>query len=292
MANFGFKGLFEAPGNSAGQITRLMELEREKRIRDAGAGFTNPLVRARAMAGQGMQEAISGIGTGLTGLLGGEGKIRMDPRMQEAMKRDKDRVEILNLLQGFNDPSSDGGESISDAELRKGHAALLKRGYLKEAKEFLEMAQAERLLDIKGKQAQAAADAARPKPKDMTASDYSNLTKAVNSALGQDYKLITDSQGNVKSIKVGNKTLTSKDLPEINDIWSSVISVFADTLARGESKGKAFKEASDLTKRLAANFLSTPRKTPSPSPKETEQPNKKKKEPMKPINSFFPPAGR
>ena len=157
MANFGFKGLFESPGNSAGQITRLMELEQEKRIRDAGAGFTNPLIRARAMAGQGMQEAISGIGTGLTGLLGGE--VRMDPRMQEAVKRDKDRVEILAILEGFSDPSSEGGATISDEELRRGHAELLKRGYLKEAQAFLEQSQSMRKLGLEERKVDITEDA-------------------------------------------------------------------------------------------------------------------------------------
>jgi len=66
MAN----GLFATRNiGTPGEIQRLMQLEQEKRIRDAGAGFSNPLIRARAMAGQGMQEAISGMGTGLTGLL-------------------------------------------------------------------------------------------------------------------------------------------------------------------------------------------------------------------------------
>ena len=156
MAN----GLFATkPMNTAGEIQRLMQLEQEKRIRDAGAGFTNPLVRARAMAGQGMQEAISGIGTGLTGLLGGEGKIRMDPRMQEAMKRDKDRVEILGILEGFSDPSSEGGATISDAELRRGHAELLKRGYLKEAQAFLEQSQSMRKLGLEERKVDITEDA-------------------------------------------------------------------------------------------------------------------------------------
>jgi hypothetical protein len=102
MAN----GLFATRNiGTPGEIQRLMQLEQEKRIRDAGAGFSNPLVRARAMAGQGMQEAISGIGTGLTGLLGGEGRIRMDPRMQEAVKRDRVRT---TMMQKYKDAAADG----------------------------------------------------------------------------------------------------------------------------------------------------------------------------------------
>jgi len=108
MAN----GLFATKNiGTPGEIQRLMQLEQEKRIRDAGAGFSNPLVRARAMAGQGMQEAISGMGAGLTGLLGGQERIRMDPRMQEAVKRDRIRS---TLMQKYKDAESDGDVSYED----------------------------------------------------------------------------------------------------------------------------------------------------------------------------------
>ena len=135
MAN----GLFATkPMNTAGEIQRLMQLEQEKRIRDAGAGFTNPLVRARAMAGQGMQEAISGIGTGLTGLLGGQ--VRMDPRMQEALKRDKDRKELLAM---YNNADTDGDNKISLQEYRELAKQFRARGYQAEAEEVLKRAERE-----------------------------------------------------------------------------------------------------------------------------------------------------
>jgi len=137
MAN----GLFATkPMNTAGEIQRLMQLEQEKRIRDAGAGFTNPLVRARAMAGQGMQEAISGMGAGLTGLLGGEGKIRMDPRMQEAMKRDKDRKDLLAM---YNNADTDGDGKVSLQEYRTLAKEFRARGYQSEAQEVLKEAERE-----------------------------------------------------------------------------------------------------------------------------------------------------
>ena len=137
MAN----GLFATkPMNTAGEIQRLMQLEQEKRIRDAGAGFTNPLVRARAMAGQGMQEAISGIGTGLTGLLGGEERIRMDPRMQEAVKRDKDRKDLLAM---YNNADIDGDGKVSLQEYRKLAKEFRARGYQAEAQEVLKEAERE-----------------------------------------------------------------------------------------------------------------------------------------------------
>jgi len=99
MAN----GLFATRNiGTPGEIQRLMQLEQEKRIRDAGAGL-HPLVAARARAGQGMQEAISGIGTGLTGLLGGQ--VRLDPRMQEAVKRDRVRT---TMMQKYKDAAADG----------------------------------------------------------------------------------------------------------------------------------------------------------------------------------------
>ena len=135
MAN----GLFATkPMNTAGEIQRLMQLEQEKRIRDAGAGFTNPLVRARAMAGQGMQEAISGIGTGLTGLLGGQ--VRMDPRMQEALKRDKDRKDLLAM---YNNADIDGDGKVSLQEYRKLAKQFRARGYQAEAQEVLKEAERE-----------------------------------------------------------------------------------------------------------------------------------------------------
>ena len=135
MAN----GLFATkPMNTAGEIQRLMQLEQEKRIRDAGAGFSNPLVRARAMAGQGMQEAISGIGTGLTGLLGGQ--VRMDPRMQEAVKRDKDRKELLAM---YNNADTDGDGKVSLQEYRALAKQFRARGYQAEAQEVLKEAERE-----------------------------------------------------------------------------------------------------------------------------------------------------
>ena len=135
MAN----GLFATkPLNTAGEIQRLMQLEQEKRIRDAGAGFSNPLVRARAMAGQGMQEAISGIGTGLTGLLGGQ--VRMDPRMQEALKRDKDRKELLAM---YNNADTDGDGKVSLQEYRALAKQFRARGYQAEAQEVLKEAERE-----------------------------------------------------------------------------------------------------------------------------------------------------
>lgn len=137
MAN----GLFATkPMNTAGEIQRLMQLEQEKRIRDAGAGFSNPLVRARAMAGQGMQEAISGMGTGLTGLLGGEGKVRMDPRMQEALKRDKDRKDLLAM---YNNADTDGDGKVSLQEYRTLAKEFRARGYQSEAQEVLKEAERE-----------------------------------------------------------------------------------------------------------------------------------------------------
>ncbi len=107
MAN----GLFATRNiGTPGEIQRLMQLEQEKRIRDAGAGM-HPLVAARARAGQGMQEAISGIGAGLTGLLGGEGRIRLDPRMQEAVKRERFKS---TLMEKYKDAKADGDVSYED----------------------------------------------------------------------------------------------------------------------------------------------------------------------------------
>jgi len=67
-------------------------------------------------------------------MLTGEGR-RLDPRMQAAVKLDKDRDEMMKLLSGF---SADG--NITEAEARLGFSELVKRGYMNEAKEFLQQA--------------------------------------------------------------------------------------------------------------------------------------------------------
>jgi len=129
MAN----GLFSGMGNNA-QITQLLlQKERQDRIQQAGAGM-DPLVATVARATQGMRESVGDIAGGIGGMLTGEGR-RLDPRMQAAVKLDKDRDEMMKLLSGF---AADG--NITEAEAKLGFTELVKRGYMNEAKEFLQQA--------------------------------------------------------------------------------------------------------------------------------------------------------
>ena len=127
MAN----GLFNTQNNAA-QVMMLMEAERAKRIRDAGAGM-DPIVASMARAQQGMRESVGDLartGAGLFGM-----KMPQDPRLSQAMKRDKDRNEMMQLLQGF---AADG--NITEDEVKIGYTQLMRRGYMQEAKEFLQQA--------------------------------------------------------------------------------------------------------------------------------------------------------
>jgi len=129
MAN----GLFSTGGQNTQLVKLQMELEKQKRIQEAGAGM-DPLVASVARATQGMRESIGGISKGMSGLLVG-GPVKLDPRLAAAVKRDRDYSEIMTMLSGF---SADG--DISEQEARMGYSELLKRGYVEEAKDFLQQA--------------------------------------------------------------------------------------------------------------------------------------------------------
>lgn len=128
MAN----GLFSSRNNAA-QVMMQMEAEKAKRIRDAGAGM-DPIVASMARAQAGMRESISGLtrslGSGMFGV-----NFAPDPRLAQAQKRDKDRNEMMQMLQGF---SADG--QITEDEVKIGYTQLMRRGYMQEAREFLQQA--------------------------------------------------------------------------------------------------------------------------------------------------------
>lgn len=135
MAN----GLFNTQNNAA-QVRILMEAERAKRIRDAGAGM-DPIVAAMARAQQGMRESVGDLARAGAGLFGM--KMPQDPRLSQAMKRDKDRNEMMQMLQGFAAPNPKTGEKqgvITEQEMRIGYTELMRRGYMQEAREFLQQA--------------------------------------------------------------------------------------------------------------------------------------------------------
>lgn len=127
MAN----GLFNTQNNAA-RVMLQMEAERAKRIRDAGSGM-DPIVASMARAQQGMRESVGDLARAGSGLFGM--KMPQDPRLSQAMKRDKDRNEMMQLLQGF---AADG--NITEDEAKIGYTQLMQRGYMQEAREFLKQA--------------------------------------------------------------------------------------------------------------------------------------------------------
>tara|TARA_R100001443_G_scaffold117288_1_gene141116 strand:- start:1788 stop:2639 length:852 start_codon:yes stop_codon:yes gene_type:complete len=219
MATNDWSGLFKGPASATDAQRRQQQLERDARIRMAGEGM-DPLVAAAARSTQGMKEAIGGIGKGLTGLMGVE--TRMDPRMAQAVKRDKDRQEILTMLEGFNDPKSAGGADISDKELNLGYSALLKKGYVQEAKEFLAMAQSMRTEVREDKKADAALTRARAalrkamKEGKMKPAEMSQIEDSIKRALGEEVILTKDASGAVTSVRVNGKDLDNTQIAALN----------------------------------------------------------------------------
>ena len=176
MAN----GLFSGSGNNARMTQLLLQKERQDRIQQAGAGM-DPLVAAAARATQGMRESVGDIAGGIGGLLTGEGR-RLDPRMEAAVKLDKDRDYILQKIKGY---ASD--DDINEKEIREGFALLASEGYMKEAKEFLAMAQSMRKLDMeeeKNRGANKAKTAAANKLSDVPAAMFEKITKNVKNKMG------------------------------------------------------------------------------------------------------------
>ena len=150
MANE-FQGLFQGAG--VGDVRQAMEQERVGRIRQAmantgnlGTQYTPNYAAAIAGGRQEMSEAIGGLGRAVGNEMGME--IPDDPRIQKAQQREKDKGEIMGILGGFSDPKSPGGKKITQQEMEIGFSELMKRGYTKEAQEFLSMSQSMRKMDI------------------------------------------------------------------------------------------------------------------------------------------------
>tara|TARA_R110002167_G_scaffold251852_4_gene458113 strand:- start:3082 stop:4407 length:1326 start_codon:yes stop_codon:yes gene_type:complete len=150
MANE-FQGLFQGAG--VGDVRQAMEQERVGRIRQAmantgnlGTQYTPNYAAAIAGGRQEMSEAIGGLGRAVGNEMGME--IPDDPRIQKAQQREKDKGEIMGILGGFSDPKSPGGKKITEKEMEIGFSELMKRGYTKEAQEFLSMSQSMRKMDI------------------------------------------------------------------------------------------------------------------------------------------------
>ena len=146
-------GLFASQGNTLNDVRAKIGQEREAKVRQAyadaiqGGGSLNAARIARAAEQQ--KQMMMGVAQNLFG--SEDGIVSQDPRLATAAKRDKDRQEITSILGTYTDPNSVDGSRISEAEMNQGFSELMKRGYIREAKEFLAMAQSmggERRADI------------------------------------------------------------------------------------------------------------------------------------------------
>lgn len=204
-------GLFSGQGNNAQMTQLLLQKERQDRIQQAGAGM-DPLVAAAARATQGMRESVGDIAGGIGGMLTGEGR-RLDPRMEASVKLDKDRDEILEKIKEY---ASD--DDINEKEMREGFSLLASRGYMKEAKEFLTMAQNMRKLDLQEKKIKgtnAASAAALAKQADVPTAMFKSIESQIKNKMGWASMFKTDSSG--QAVLRTGATLMGKGADDIQE---------------------------------------------------------------------------
>ena len=207
MAN----GLFSGGGSNAQMTQLLLQKERQDRIQQAGAGM-DPLVAAAARATQGMRESVGDMAGGVGGMLTGQGR-RLDPRMEASVKLDKDRDEILEKIKEY---ASD--DDINEKEMREGFSLLASKGYMKEAKEFLAMAQSMRKLDLEEKKikgTRAAALAKANKQTDVPAGIFTEITSKVKNKMGWASMFQMDSKG--QAVFKANSSLIGKGADELQE---------------------------------------------------------------------------
>jgi len=219
MAN----GLFNTQSNAA-RVMLQMEAERAKRIQDAGAGM-DPIVASMARAQAGMRESVGDLtrtGMGLFGKPAAE-----DPRLTMAKKVDSDRTEILAKIKDY---ASDG--TINENEMREGFALLAKKGYMKEAKEFLTMAQSMKKEKLEERKVNADLLKAA-KDAGMKAADYNAIRKSAADSLNA--VLITDPITGQTSMTIGGKPIDTPTRNKINAAIEKAVQAWID--AGGGSAG-------------------------------------------------------
>jgi hypothetical protein len=211
MAN----GLFNTQNNAA-RVMLQMEAERAKRIQDAGAGM-DPIVASMARAQAGMRESVGDLtrsGMGLFGKTAAE-----DPRLTMAKKVDADRAEILKEIRDY---ASDG--TINENEMREGFALLAKKGYMKEAKEFLTMAQSMKKEELNERKVNADLLKAA-KDSGMTAADYNAIRKSAAESLNATFT--TDITGKT-SITLNGQPLDTAGRNRINAAIEKAVKAWVD----------------------------------------------------------------
>ncbi len=125
------KGLFGGP--TPQDIRQLMARENEARIVQAqkmGSSGGQPIAGNMAAASQRMRNAFNTMTGGLATAMG---RGQQDPRLARAVKRDTDRREILQILEGYK--TNDG--VIDEREMKQAYALLISKGYTTEARQFL-----------------------------------------------------------------------------------------------------------------------------------------------------------
>tara|TARA_Y100001937_G_scaffold37818_1_gene53973 strand:- start:4348 stop:5172 length:825 start_codon:yes stop_codon:yes gene_type:complete len=233
MAN----GLFNTQNNAA-RVMLQMEAERAKRIRDAGAGM-DPIVASMARAQQGMRESVGDLtrsGMGLFGKPAAE-----DPRLTMAKKVDADRTEILAKIRDY---ASDG--TINENEMREGFALLAKKGYMKEAKEFLTMAQSmkkEKIDEMKALADRYTAKASLLKAQgfDVKPADMKRIEEQIEKAMGFQGMFTYNADGKIISLKTGSSRLADPELfNTANDYLTKATNIFVD-VSKKEGTGAGYK---------------------------------------------------
>lgn len=143
-----YQGLFQGPTQN--DVNQTLGQERDLRVRQAqadnrggGGNYYSGLV---AKAAQEQAEAFRGL-AGAAGKAFGSNMLE-DPRLSKARKRDTDKNAIVAILAKYSDPASDGGEQVTENEMKIGFSELMGRGYVQEAKDFLAMAQSMQKMDI------------------------------------------------------------------------------------------------------------------------------------------------
>lgn len=148
-----YQGLFQGPTQN--DVASLLGRERDARIQQAGKGpAETSFGRRAAMIAQQQAEAFRGLASPVAKAFGSD--ILEDPRLAKARKRDTDKNAIVAILAKYSDPASDGGEQVTEKEMKIGFSELMSRGYVQEAKDFLGMAQSMVLTDAKKNTALAA----------------------------------------------------------------------------------------------------------------------------------------
>lgn len=215
-----------------------MEAERAKRIRDAGAGM-DPIVASMARAQQGMRESVADLtrsGMGLFGKPAAE-----DPRMTMAKKVDADRTEILAKIRDY---ASDG--TINENEMREGFALLAKKGYMKEAKEFLLMAQSmkkEKLDEMKAlaDRYTAKANLLKARGFDVKPADMKRIEEQIEKAMGFQGMFTYNADGKIISLKSGSSRLAKPELfNKANEYLTKATEIFVEASKKGGT-GNGYK---------------------------------------------------